>query len=174
MAFSCPARLIKQGVCGTRPYKPHKSRLVRNSNSPRRQLLAWLRCSAWRRGWKPTKHQPPSFPRRRESILTTNQKPLDSVSSTEWQHSHGFDFKSPDSKPKCAEKMRWRRGLFELRYKPCIEWLVRASSTAAHFIEQLRAAVGLDVGRAFLWFLSFARTKERCSPRGERLLFRFF
>jgi hypothetical protein len=28
MAFSYPARLIKQGVCGTRPYKPYKSRLV--------------------------------------------------------------------------------------------------------------------------------------------------
>jgi hypothetical protein len=28
MAFSYPARLIMQGVCGTRPYKPHNSRLV--------------------------------------------------------------------------------------------------------------------------------------------------
>jgi hypothetical protein len=28
MAFSFPALLIKQGVCGTRPYKPYKSRLV--------------------------------------------------------------------------------------------------------------------------------------------------
>jgi hypothetical protein len=28
MAFSYPARLIKQGVCGTRPYKPYKSRLA--------------------------------------------------------------------------------------------------------------------------------------------------
>ena len=28
MAFSFPARLIKQGVCGTRPYKPYQLRLV--------------------------------------------------------------------------------------------------------------------------------------------------
>jgi hypothetical protein len=37
--------------------------------------------------------------------------------------------------------------------------LSEASSAAAHFVEQLREAVGLDLGCSFLWLLSFEQAK---------------
>ncbi len=42
------------------------------------------------------------------------------------------------------------------------------SSAAAHFVEQLREAVGLDVGCLFVWLLYFGQAKKSHSPKGER------
>ena len=47
----------------------------------------------------------------------------------------------------------------KLRDKSRFVWLVRASSAAAHFVEQLRVAAGLDVGCLFVWLLYFGQAK---------------
>jgi hypothetical protein len=69
-------------------------------------------------------------------------------------------FSSPLTASRSAET-KWDEGedLFEHRDKPRFVWLVRASSAAAHFVEQLRAAVGLDVGCLFVWLLYFGQAK---------------